>query len=193
MCIKIVPHSLCRYSTQWWWSYSVCRRECGKIPLIRENPVCLDLAAGLVAGLVTTACLHPLDTIKTRIMTAGSASATILKHNPHSNSYYTHNHTTTDKICYTNLDQSARVTHSMPGMPSIKKSNWLPVTTGSGNHAVSSSFIRVFADVVRKEGHVGLWRGLNASMYHSVIASSGFAAVYELIKRFSLATVCSTE
>ena len=33
----------------------------------------LDVASGVSAGLLTTVCMHPIDTIKTRIMTSSSA------------------------------------------------------------------------------------------------------------------------
>jgi hypothetical protein len=59
----------CMYSFQWWWSYSVSRRELLKLGYMKEHPVLMDGAAGLFAGVAATVCAHPLDTLKTRIMT----------------------------------------------------------------------------------------------------------------------------
>jgi hypothetical protein len=37
-------------SAQWWWSYSVCRREFTRIDFLKSNPLLLDASTGLVAG-----------------------------------------------------------------------------------------------------------------------------------------------
>ena len=58
---------------RWWWVYSVMRRECSKLEALSYNIIALDVAAGVSAGLLTTVCMHPIDTIKTRIMTSSSA------------------------------------------------------------------------------------------------------------------------
>jgi len=60
------------FSAQWWWSYSVFRREGAKIDVLARNPQLLDGSTGLLAGLVSTVMAHPLDTVKTRIMTRTS-------------------------------------------------------------------------------------------------------------------------
>ena len=61
------------YIHRWWWVYSVMRRECSKIDALSHNIMALDVASGVSAGLLTTVCMHPIDTIKTRIMTSSSA------------------------------------------------------------------------------------------------------------------------
>lgn len=37
-------------SAQWWWSYSVCRREFSKYSVMNTNPLLLDASTGLIAG-----------------------------------------------------------------------------------------------------------------------------------------------
>lgn len=39
------------------------------MPIFIDSPTLLDVTAGLFAGLISSACLHPLDTLKTKIMT----------------------------------------------------------------------------------------------------------------------------
>lgn len=56
-------------SAQWWWSYSVSRRELSKIEILKSYPFILDASTGLIAGVTSTCIAHPLDTLKTRIMT----------------------------------------------------------------------------------------------------------------------------
>ena len=56
-------------SVQWWWSYSVSRREFSKLEIMKQNPILLDASTGLIAGVMSTCIAHPLDTLKTRIMT----------------------------------------------------------------------------------------------------------------------------
>jgi hypothetical protein len=60
------------YSTAWWWSYSTMRRDLSKLETFRHNPIAMDAVAGLVAGSLTTTVIHPLDTVKTIIMTGSS-------------------------------------------------------------------------------------------------------------------------
>jgi len=57
------------YSANWWWLYSVCRREGCKLDVLKDNPFLLDSFAGTIAGVVATCVAHPVDTLKTRIMT----------------------------------------------------------------------------------------------------------------------------
>lgn len=121
------------FSAQWWWSYSVLRREGVKIDYFSGKPILLDATSGLLAGVFSTCTLHPLDTIKTRIMTS----------------------------------------------------------TSSDPHA--SSIIRVARDIVKTEGPRALWRGLRASMYQTLLSSTGFAIAYELIKRSSMAVDSAEE
>lgn len=56
-------------SAQWWWSYSVSRREISRFECMKSNPFLLDASTGLIAGVTATCIAHPLDTLKTRIMT----------------------------------------------------------------------------------------------------------------------------
>lgn len=60
-------------SAQWWWSYSVCRREFSRFEIMKSNSFLLDASTGLVAGVTATCVAHPLDTLKTRIMTGTKA------------------------------------------------------------------------------------------------------------------------
>ena len=60
-------------STVWWGVYSSARRELQNYPVLKNQPPsALDATAGLAAGLISTCCAHPLDTVKTRIMTGTS-------------------------------------------------------------------------------------------------------------------------
>ena len=63
---------------QWWYSYGACRKFGMNTRLGEENQLLVEGAAGLVAGVSSTVVAHPLDTIKTRIMTSS------LKTTPHS-------------------------------------------------------------------------------------------------------------
>jgi hypothetical protein len=58
------------FSAVFWGCYSTCRREFSNIDYLVSNPIILDGAGGAVAGIVATVATHPLDTIKTRIMTS---------------------------------------------------------------------------------------------------------------------------
>lgn len=60
-------------SAQWWWSYSVSRRELAKFEVMNSNPFLHDASTGLIAGVTSTCIAHPLDTLKTRIMTGNMA------------------------------------------------------------------------------------------------------------------------
>ena len=66
-------------SAQWWWSYSVCRRELSKISYLKSNHFFLDASSGLVAGITSTCIAHPLDTLKTRIMTGVKSRMPLLE------------------------------------------------------------------------------------------------------------------
>ena len=55
-------------SFQFWWTYSICRRESYKIEALKEKPILLDSLCGFIAGLSATVVSHPLDTVKVRIM-----------------------------------------------------------------------------------------------------------------------------
>ncbi len=57
-------------STQWWWTYSTCKRYSASLSCYEENALLCDGVSGLAAGLSAAAVAHPFDTIKTRIMTA---------------------------------------------------------------------------------------------------------------------------
>ena len=69
----IYSYTYYMHTHRWWWVYSVMRRECSKIDVLSHNIMALDVASGVSAGLLTTVCMHPIDTIKTRIMTSSSA------------------------------------------------------------------------------------------------------------------------
>ena len=74
VCILVLySYTYYMHTHRWWWVYSVMRRECSKIDLLSHNIMALDVASGVSAGLLTTVCMHPIDTIKTRIMTSCSA------------------------------------------------------------------------------------------------------------------------
>ena len=66
-------------SAQWWWSYSVCRRELSKLSYLKSNHFFLDATSGLVAGITATFIAHPLDTLKTRIMTGVKSRMPLLE------------------------------------------------------------------------------------------------------------------
>jgi hypothetical protein len=112
------------YSAQWWFCYSTYRRDIAQYKFMQDNPILFDASAGLVAGQLTTTALHPLDTIKTLIMTD----------------------------------------------PSNVKRSIFQRATG----------------VIKERGVASLWRGLGASLYHSAFSCTGFAIIYEVIKRFSV-------
>lgn len=112
------------FSACWWWSYSVCRREFSKIDYLEKNLIMMDAATGLVAGLFATISTHPVDTVKTRIMTTKSKDG-------------------------------------------------------------SSQFLQTARELLRKEGPKALWRGLRTSCTQSALTATGFAVIYEFIKRSS--------
>jgi len=55
------------FSAQWWWTYSVCRREGSKVQLLNQNPFLLDAVAGLFSGVFSTSVAHPLDTVRIKL------------------------------------------------------------------------------------------------------------------------------
>lgn len=58
------------YSAQWWWIYSVSRRKIKYFNYFDKRNAVLDAISGLFAGVGAGIMTHPLDTIKTRIMTS---------------------------------------------------------------------------------------------------------------------------
>lgn len=54
---------------QWWFMYSSCKRLGAENEFGKAHPVYVDAFSGLCAGLTSVLVSHPLDTIKTRIMT----------------------------------------------------------------------------------------------------------------------------
>jgi len=54
---------------QWWFMYSTCKRLGAESEVGKQHPVYVDAFSGLCAGLTSVLVSHPLDTIKTRIMT----------------------------------------------------------------------------------------------------------------------------
>jgi len=57
------------FSFQWWLAYSQARRFCVSYEGLSNQPLAIDIISGVSAGVAATSFLHPLDTIKTRIMT----------------------------------------------------------------------------------------------------------------------------
>lgn len=110
-------------SAQWWFSYTIARRIGSHNQYLQSKQTVLDGCSGFVAGLSATLVAHPLDTIKTRIMT-GTMSST--------------------------------------------------------------SMLHAFQHIVKTEGSKALWRGVIPSLYQAGISSTGFALVYEFIKRASI-------
>lgn len=58
------------FSFNWWLAYSQTRRFCVGYKSLNDNPLAIDVISGVSAGVAATSFLHPLDTIKTRIMTS---------------------------------------------------------------------------------------------------------------------------
>lgn len=111
------------FSAVFWGCYSTCRREFSNIDYLLNNPIILDGASGAIAGIISTVSTHPLDTIKTRIMTSNC------------------------------------------------KDNRYMIATG--------------LRIIKNEGKNILWNGLKTSTYQSALTSTGFAIIYEYIKRSS--------
>jgi hypothetical protein len=55
-------------SSLWWWTYTVSRRWCSKYFDITNHHFLMDSICGLSAGVVSTTLIHPLDTVRARIM-----------------------------------------------------------------------------------------------------------------------------
>ena len=55
---------------QWWFSYGEFRKYGMRSEIGKEHPFLVEAGAGLFAGVTSTIVSHPLDTIKTRIMTS---------------------------------------------------------------------------------------------------------------------------
>lgn len=55
-------------SSLWWWTYTVSRRWCSKYFDITNHHFIMDSICGLSAGVVSTTLIHPLDTVRARIM-----------------------------------------------------------------------------------------------------------------------------
>ena len=58
------------FSFNWWLAYSQTRRFCVGYKSLVDQPLAVDIISGVSAGIAATSFLHPLDTIKTRIMTS---------------------------------------------------------------------------------------------------------------------------
>lgn len=58
------------FSFNWWLAYSQTRRLCVSYKSLADQPLAIDIISGMSAGVAATVFLHPLDTIKTRIMTS---------------------------------------------------------------------------------------------------------------------------
>jgi hypothetical protein len=57
------------FSAQWWFAYSVCRREFSKLEFIKSNPFLLDASTGFIAGVCTCICIGIYIYIYTYIYT----------------------------------------------------------------------------------------------------------------------------
>lgn len=114
-------------SSLWWWTYTVSRRWCSKFMDINTsgNHFIMDSLCGLNAGVVSTTLIHPIDTIRARIM-AG---------------------------CY------------------------------ERNNEKIPSLYNGMKDIIKREGHKALWRGLAPSVCATALSSMIFAFTYEFIKR----------
>lgn len=55
-------------SSLWWWTYTVSRRWCSKYFDITNHHFLMDSICGLSAGVVSTTLIHPVDTVRARIM-----------------------------------------------------------------------------------------------------------------------------
>jgi hypothetical protein len=55
-------------SSLWWWTYTVSRRWCSKYFDVTSHHFLMDSLCGLSAGVVSTTLIHPLDTVRARIM-----------------------------------------------------------------------------------------------------------------------------
>jgi hypothetical protein len=60
---------------QWWFMYSTCKRLGSENEVGKQHPVFVDAVSGLCAGMSSVLVSHPLDTIKTRIMTNQQCSS----------------------------------------------------------------------------------------------------------------------
>lgn len=58
--------------TAWWSAYSLSRKQCASYEWGKRNVSLLDGCAGTIAGIASAAFSHPMDTLKTRIMTGVS-------------------------------------------------------------------------------------------------------------------------
>lgn len=62
---------------QWWFCYTEFRKFGIRSEFGKENPFLVEAGAGLCAGVTSTIISHPLDTIKTRIMTSCVKTSTL--------------------------------------------------------------------------------------------------------------------
>jgi hypothetical protein len=160
------------YSFQWWWVYSGLRRYLVNIPTIGDIPILLDLASGFSAGMFATCLCHPLDTLKTRVMTTGHHVPPFSQHMAANEGYIGYPHTLSGNNAVGDI-QRAQTTNLMKEQ----------LYKTSGAHL---SEFRIITEILRKEGFLTLFRGLPASMAQTAISSSGFAISYEVIKRLSV-------
>jgi hypothetical protein len=62
---------------QWWFCYAEFRKYGSRTQIGKENPFLVEAGAGLLAGVSATIVSHPLDTIKTRIMTSCAQTSSL--------------------------------------------------------------------------------------------------------------------
>jgi hypothetical protein len=55
---------------QWWFSYGLCRKYGMDRQWGKDHSLLVECSAGLIAGVSSTMIAHPMDTVKTRIMTS---------------------------------------------------------------------------------------------------------------------------
>ena len=164
-------------STQWWTAYSGLRREAVKYEYLRKRPALLDAITGVSSGLITTLVIHPLDTLRTRIMTDMPVSSI----SPSSSSpSVSLPHATSPP-----LHHSIHTTYPSSSSPSPSPSHVSPPKSLWSRILSSSAMLNKCNQVIRAEGGMALWRGLGASMHQTAFTSTAFAMVYEMIKRHS--------
>jgi hypothetical protein len=146
----------CVAGTNWWFTYSTCKRLGTQTEVGKQHPFVVDSLSGLCAGLASILVSHPLDTVKTRIMTGGGDLS------------FLRNTKDVATASAALLSPSHPQQHSSAQLFSLSSQR--------------ASFAQVFRNIVSTDGYRGLYRGLSASMYQAAIGSTLFAASYEVIK-----------
>ena len=70
-------------STSWWFVYTLVRRNLSSLGIFNgfspHESTLLDGTSGLIAGTAATFIAHPIDTVKTRILTGKTRTASLTK------------------------------------------------------------------------------------------------------------------